>query len=208
MVAIILPRLDPEDPKRWGQAVDNPGTVSLPKMQFAKRRAMAVERHVSEGYRAARAAGFTPDVSQKVGCDTRLPNGKTVGDYVRQYRPKLQSSMDLAVDASGYGLEADPLSAATGTFARIARDNGPIDFKNQFRGGDKATLGRAGDFAYYAIGSGILPDAELDAGAGAYALTAALRGQKPFSSLTGRMFSDASAHAVRDDALAANGCRR
>ena len=144
--------------------------------------------------------------SPKVNCNTKLPNGKSVGDYVRQYRAQVQGSFDSALDAMQYGSEGDPLSAASGTFAGIARDYGPIDFKNAFGGGNRAALGLAGNFAYYAIGSGILPNAELDAGAGAYGIVSALRRQKSFSSLTGHMFSDASANSVRDAALAANGC--
>jgi hypothetical protein len=93
----------------------------------------------------------------------------------------------------------------TGEFAAIAWPNGPIDFKNKMTG-NRATLGLAGNYAYYAIGSGILPDTELDAGAGAYGLYSAVRGQKSLSSLTGPLFSDASAAAVRAAALSANGC--
>jgi RHS repeat-associated protein len=51
-----------------------------------------------------------------------------------------------------------------------------------------------------------IPNGLLDLGAGAYAVTAAAFGPKPFSSLTGPMFSDASAAAVRNSALSSNGC--
>lgn len=139
---------------------------------------------------------------QSVGCGTRLPNGKTVGDYVRDQRAKLQSMVDATMQSVG-----GPLPAATGAMAAIAWPHGPIDFKNNFRGqGDAGTLGRAGNYAYYAIGTGLIPDGMLDAGAGAYAITSALRGHKSWSTLTGPMFSDQSAASVRDAALASGGC--
>lgn len=95
-----------------------------------------------------------------------------------------------------------------GAFFSIAISNGPIDFKNNFRGqANGAMLGQAGNFTYYAIGTGIFPNWELDAGAGAYGLYSAALGRKPFSSLTGPMFSDASAASVRNAALASNGCK-
>ncbi|MGA2001663.1 MAG: RHS repeat-associated core domain-containing protein [Terriglobales bacterium] len=134
-------------------------------------------------------------------CSTVLPNGRTVGDVVREYRAQLQS-ITAATGADAY------LESATGAFIAIARPKGPIDFKNNFRGKTNgALLASAGNFAYYAIGSGILPTFELDAGAGAYGLISAATGQKPFSTLTGPMFSDASAAAARGPALAANGCQ-
>lgn len=93
-------------------------------------------------------------------------------------------------------------------FFTVAGSNGPIDFKNNFRGqANAAMLGQAGNFAYYAIGAGIYPTWELDAGAGAYGLYSAALGRKPFSSLTGPVFSDASAASVRNAALASNGCK-
>ncbi|MCE3589917.1 hypothetical protein LXJ59_25330, partial [Escherichia coli] len=91
--------------------------------------------------------------------------------------------------------------------ASIAWPNGPIDFKNNFRGQAEAgMLGRAGNFAYYAIGTGIISNAILDAGAGAYAISSPLRGHKSWSTLTGPMFSDQSAASTRDAALASGGC--
>jgi hypothetical protein len=129
-----------------------------------------------------------------------LPNGRTVGSYVRQYRAELQNVADAE------GADDQQFGATTGAFAAIVPSNGPIDFKNKFRGkANGATLGLAGNFAY-SIGAGILPDTELDAGAATYALYSAIRGQKPWSSLTGPLFSDASAAAVRAAALSANGC--
>jgi len=140
-----------------------------------------------------------------VSCSTMLPNGQTVGQVVNQMRSQLQS---VANGAAQNPNSTNPLGEITGAFYSIARSNGPIDFKNTFKGlASAGALGRAGNFAYYAIGSGILPNWELDAGAGAYALYSAALGRKPFSSLTGPMFSDASAASVRDAALASNGCK-
>jgi hypothetical protein len=146
--------------------------------------------------------------ANKVDCNSVLPNGKTVGDYVQPNRALLQNSMNDSMAAAQSGLGVDPFSQPTGTFYSIAKPNGPIDFKNIFRssGASPSVLGQAGNFAYYAIGSGILPNAELDVGAGLYALKNALFGAKRFSTLTGPMFSDASAASVRDAGLAANGC--
>ena len=137
----------------------------------------------------------------KVTCSTMLPNGRTVGSYVQQYRSQLQSISDAS------GVDDQQVGSTTGAFYSISQSNGPIDFKNIFRGqANAAMLGQAGNFAYYAIGSGILPNFELDAGAGAYAVYSAIRGRKPFSSLTGPWFSDASAASVRSQGLAAGGC--
>jgi len=89
------------------------------------------------------------------------------------------------------------------------KSNGLIDFKNNFKGKANAgMLGQAGNFAYYAIGSGFLPSRELDTGAGLYGLYSAIFGNKHFSDLTGPMFSDTSAASVRDAALASNRCKQ
>jgi RHS repeat-associated protein len=140
-----------------------------------------------------------------VSCNTVLPNGKTVGDYVRELREQIQG-IALAISNSG---EGDFLGAASGAFFASVGTGGPIDFKNNFfHKADGMLLGDAGNFAYYASGSGILPDSELDFGAGVYAVKSAIMGRKHFSDLTGRMFSDSSAARVRDQALAANGCQK
>ena len=144
-----------------------------------------------------------------VNCGTVLPNGQTIGELVRLYRARLLAVNNMSIDSAKFGGTPDPIMAMTGTYASIARERGPIDFKSKFRGkADGAKLGRAGNFAYYAIGTGVLPDWEMDAGAGAYAVQAALRRKKQFSSLTGPMFSDISAASVRGPALQSNGCRQ
>jgi RHS repeat-associated protein len=140
-----------------------------------------------------------------VNCSTVLPNGKTVGNYVQQFRADLDSVIHASNSTEGdnSGL------AATATFVAIVKGGGPIDFKNIFKGqGDPTVLGEAGNFAYYAIGSGLLPDIELNAGATIYGIYAVATGQKPLSELTGRGYSDSSADAVRNTALAANGCKQ
>jgi len=128
----------------------------------------------------------------------------TVGDIVRAQQAQLQRVLDSALQSEG-----GPLPAELGTFLAISFPNGPIDFKNRFRGQANASvLGSAGNFAYYAVGSGYIPSSLLDFGAGTYAVAAAVFGRKPFSSLTGPMFADASAAAVRSAALASNGCHK
>jgi hypothetical protein len=137
----------------------------------------------------------------KVGCGTVLPNGKTLGQYINQGRAQMQASVN-----AGGSLNGEVVT----TFASIARDYGQIDFKNGAAGNsvlwNRSELGQAGNFAYYAIGSGYLSPGMMDAGAGAYALTSALLGRKPFSTLTGPMLSDTSAASVRNAALATPGC--
>ena len=150
--------------------------------------------------------GSSAGAPNNVSCSTVLPNGQTVGQVVNQYRNQLQS---IANEALNNPNNQNPLGEITGAFYAIAQPHGPIDFKNGVagQGGNGATLGQAGNFAYYAIGSGILPNWELDAGAGVYGVLSAAFGSKSFSSLTGPMFSDASAASVRNAALASNGCK-
>jgi RHS repeat-associated protein len=144
---------------------------------------------------------FTLSNPSNIGCNTVLPNGKTVGQYINQGRAQMQASVNASGSLNG---------ALLTTFASIAMDYGQIDFKNGAGGSSvlasRAQLGQAGNFAYYAIGSGYLSPGLLDAGAGAYAVTSALLGKKPFSTLTGPMFSDASAASVRNAGLATPGC--
>lgn len=135
--------------------------------------------------------------------DFILPDGQRLGTMIQQQRSALQNSMTQ--------LQNDPQSPdggmgyAAGQYAAMAWPNGPLDFKNRFKGqGDPTQLGRAGNFAYYAIGSGILPDAMLDAGATGYNLyknakaamgNGVTDGSNPFG-------PDASAQSVRSQALA------
>jgi hypothetical protein len=136
----------------------------------------------------------------KPDCNTVLPDGRTIGQVVQQYRAQLQGSMNAASES----LMPDPFGAGLGAMYSIAKPRGPIDFKNNFRGkADGKMLGEAGNFAYYAIGTGILPNAVLDAGAGFYSFIS----NKPASDTHGFWGIDSSAASVRDAALASNGCK-
>ncbi|HVW75199.1 MAG TPA: hypothetical protein VHC39_16295 [Rhizomicrobium sp.] len=132
--------------------------------------------------------------------DFILPDGRRLGTVIQQRRAALQDGMAQ--------LQNDPLSLdsglgyAAGQYAATVWPHGPMDFKNQYQGqGDPDQLARAGNFAYYAIGSGIFPDAMLDAGATGYHLYKTMTDQnrKDQSSPFG---PDASAQSVRDRALA------
>lgn len=148
----------------------------------------------------------TGPAPSKITCGTKLPNGQTVGQVINQGRAQLQAIVDAQNAIAQSGGDVNDLRL-TGSFGYFVRPGGPTDFKNLFRGqANGAFLGQAGNFAYYAIGSGYLPNSELDAGAGAYALIFAALGKKPFSSLTGPMFSDASAASQRNAGLATPGC--
>jgi hypothetical protein len=158
----------------------------------------------SSGDSNDQGGGGSQAKQQPITCKTVLPNGQTVGDVVRAQQAQLQSVFDSTLQTV-----SGPHPAELGTFAAIAWPHGPIDFKNNFRGlASPKLLGKAGNFAYYSIGSGYVPTSIMDIGAGAYAVTSALRGQKPFSTLTGPMLSDQSAASVRTAALASNGCRK
>jgi RHS repeat-associated protein len=137
----------------------------------------------------------------KAGCNTVLPNGNTLSQYINQERASMQASVN-----AGGAFNGEVLAP----FASIARDYGQIDFKNGAAGNSvlasRAVLGQAGNFSYYAIGSGYLSPSLLDTGAGAYAITSVLLGKNPFSTLTGPMFSDVSAASVRNAGLATPGC--
>jgi RHS repeat-associated protein len=144
--------------------------------------------------------------TDSIGCNFVLPNGQTLGQVVNQYQAQLQSIVDQQAGLTAGGGDVNPFSV-TVAFSAIAAPYGPIDFKNTFKGqANPSTLGHAGNFAYYAIGSGFLPTFELDAGAGGYGLATATLGRRRFSDLRGPMFSDVSAARERSAGLAAGGC--
>jgi hypothetical protein len=89
----------------------------------------------------------------KVSCNTVLPNGNTVGQYINQGRAQLQAVVDAQNELAAAGGDVNPF-AVQSAFASFVRDYGPIDFKNGAagQGGNGALLGQAGNFAYYAIG--------------------------------------------------------
>lgn len=130
--------------------------------------------------------------------DFTLPDGQKLKDVIQRHRSEL---LDTVERLQTYPESADGgLGYATGHYLSMAWPHGALDFKNRFKGRGNATdLGKAGNFAYYAIGAGILPDAVLDAGASAYNLYKTLTGQNmdhsnPFG-------PDKSAQTVRDHAL-------
>jgi len=129
-----------------------------------------------------------PKLVRHPNCDSVLPNGQNLGDTIQQFR----GGMALVSAPQSAGSES---SGTIPLLYEIAKPGGPIDFKNIYSGqADPTFLGQAGNFAYYAIGSGFLPNWELDLAAMPYAIWA-------HGALT-----SPSAQAVRSSALAANGC--
>jgi hypothetical protein len=131
--------------------------------------------------------------------DFMLPDGQRLKDVIQQHRADLQDTVGR--------LQGDPnsldggLGYAAGHYLGMAWPHGVIDFKNKFKGqGNPDDLAKAGNFAYYAIGSGILPDTVLDAGASAYNLYKTVTGQNNDNS--DALGPDASAQSVREKALA------
>jgi hypothetical protein len=142
-----------------------------------------------------------------VNCNTKLPNGQTVGQAVKNGRALLQAVIDRQNELAAAGGDVNPF-ALHAAFFSIVKPNGPIDFKKGQSGQTFVQMGLAGNFAYYAIGAGYFNSSTLDAGAGAYALTAAFfpHSTVHFSDLTGNFFSDSAAAQMRGPGLSANGC--
>jgi hypothetical protein len=85
----------------------------------------------------------------------------------------------------------------------MAWKSGPLDFKNNYFGrGDGRTLADAGNFAFFATGYGILPAAEVDAGAGAYAVATGK------ANMNNPYLMDNSAANERSAGWASRGCPR
>jgi hypothetical protein len=114
---------------------------------------------------------------QKVNCDTVLPNGKTVGQAVNQVVQAINQTMSDTEQAGG-----DPLAAGLVDYFFDVNSNGPIDFKNNFRGqASPGLLGDAGNFAYgaisgYMFGTGSFGQYIALSGAGYYAQRAGKQG--------------------------------
>ena len=89
-----------------------------------------------------------------INCNTKLPNGQTVGSVVRQQRAILQNAFNESVAQTQTGSPSNPLGYQLGAFTRIALPNGPIDFKKGQTGQTFVQMGPAGNFAYYAIRAG------------------------------------------------------
>ena len=144
------------------------------------------------------AAGTSNPV---INCDTVLPDGRTLGSVIREQRAVMATTYSTLLDSN--------IGRRFSTFISIVGPNGPIDFKKGQSGQTFVEMGLAGNFAYYAIGAGFFSPSALDAGAGAYALTAAAffpHSTVHFSDLTGNFFSDSAANQMRGPGLAANGC--
>jgi hypothetical protein len=127
---------------------------------------------------------------------------------VQNGRAQLQAVIDRQNELAAAGGDVNPF-AIYAAFYSIVKPNGPIDFKKGQSGQTFVQMGLAGNFAYYAIGEGYISPSVLDAGAGAYALTAAAffpHSTVHFSDLTGNFFSDSAAAQMRGPGLAAGGC--
>jgi hypothetical protein len=113
----------------------------------------------------------------KPNCSSTLPNGSTIGSNVQQ----VDSSIDQ-VEISTAQAGGDPFAAGFGTYLGSVGSNGPLDFKNNFRGqGDPGFLGQAGNFAFGAVsahlfGSGSFGQYVALSGAGVYAAMAGKKG--------------------------------
>ena len=157
-----------------------------------------------------------PNPDSKINTDYRafpLPSGQTVGDVIRQEKIGLLNTWRNAQESMMQYPGSEPFSAAAyaagrtiGEFKDRMSSNGPVDFKNNAQnsslGDDYATkLGQAGNFAYYAIGDGVLPRGLLDIGAASYALKGLWNGDKKLEQITLPKLIDKSAYSVRDKAL-------
>ena len=99
-----------------------------------------------------------------ISCSSKLPGGQTVGQVVRNSLANIESAAG-PYDAGGVG--------EFGAFYATVQSNGPIDFKNNFKGAaSPAFLGDAGNFAYGAVAAGLgYSQGVAEFGAGAYALS-------------------------------------
>jgi RHS repeat-associated protein len=111
---------------------------------------------------AKKAADKVKGENGNVGCNTVLPNGKTVGQVVQSSIANIQSAAG-DYDLGGVG--------EFGAFIATVQSRGPIDFKNNFKGqANPTSLAAAGNFAYGAIASGLgYSKSFAEFGAGAYA---------------------------------------
>ena len=90
----------------------------------------------------ATGGGAAPQNPQP-DCNTRLPNGKTVGDAVRG------AVQDTLTPGPDVGSNTDAAADIQGKMAMYTFPYGPLDFKNLYRGrGDPTSLAAAGNFAY------------------------------------------------------------
>lgn len=113
----------------------------------------------------------------KPDCSSALPNGSTVGGNVQQVDSNIDQTEISVAEAGG-----DPSAAGFGVYLASVGSNGPLDFKNNFRGqADAGFLGQAGNFAFGAVsahlfGSGSFGQYIALSGAGVYAIGAGKKG--------------------------------
>ena len=122
-----------------------------------------------------------PEESKKPDCNSKLPNGKTVGQVVNTLVSIIQNKFDNNL----------------GAFVAAVISNGPIDFKNGSQGrgtaADARFLGAAGNFAYGAIANRTVGLTVGNIGAGVYGLSTAIFGDRKFNDLTTPFGMDSSA---------------
>jgi hypothetical protein len=106
-----------------------------------------------------------------------LPNNQTVGQVVNQVVQSINQTMSDTEQGGG-----DPFAAGLVDYFFDVNSNGPIDFKNNFRGqANPGFLGDAGNFAYgaisgYMFGTGSFGQYMALSGAGYYAQRAGKQG--------------------------------
>ena len=129
----------------------------------------------------AESVGDGAGTAEKPDCNSKLPNGKTIGQIVNTLVSIIQNKFDNNL----------------GAFLAAVIPDGPIDFKrgSQGRGtsGSANFLGDAGNFAYGAIANRTVGLTFGNLGAGAYGLGTAFFGNRPFSGLTTPFGMDSSA---------------
>lgn len=113
----------------------------------------------------------------KVNCGSVLPNGQTVGQVVNQVTQAIDAAQSNSTQVG-----QDPLGPGLAEYYADVNSNGPIDFKNNFRGqANPGFLGAAGNFAYgaisgYLFGTGSFGQYVALSGAGLYAARAGKQG--------------------------------
>ena len=111
--------------------------------------------------------------SVEVGCNSRLPNGSTIGDQVRHLVDNASALIDMSSDPALSG------AALAGNMFATVFPFGPLDFKNLFKGSaGPGQLADMGNFAYGSYVSALAGPALSNLGAQGYAKASALFGVK------------------------------
>ncbi len=97
---------------------------------------------------------------EKVGCGSKLPDGSTVAQNVQAIAQHInETARKLDESNLRRGKDSQLASITIGMFIHAVRSNGPLDFKNIFKGQASARfLGDAGNFAYGALGRQTVED--------------------------------------------------